>query len=234
MTASGAPARDGNRSRPKGEPLAVLRLLAQLGADRSPVVLTSGDVGARLGVSQQAADRYLVALERRGLLIRAMAQRRQRLQVTPAGLDLLRGEYHAYRRIFEGPGRLAFDGVVASGLGEGRYYLSQPGYVVQFSERLGYAPYPGTLNVRASAAGLSQVALIEHWAGIRIDGFQASGRTFGGATCFTARLNGHPCHLIHPDRTHYQDVVEFVAPVCLREALPVKDGSPVRVELEEL
>ncbi|EQD41924.1 Riboflavin kinase, CTP-dependent, archaeal domain protein, partial [mine drainage metagenome] len=77
------------------------------------------------------------------------------------------------------------------------------------------------------------VALVEHWRGIRIDGFQASGRTFGGATCFSARLNGHPCHLIHPDRTHYRDVVEFVAADCLRDALRVADGDVVRVELEE-
>ncbi len=233
MTATGAGARDGGRARPKGEALAVLRLLAQLGADRGSVVLSSGELGSRLGMSQQAADRHLVSLERRGLVSRAMAQRRQRLELTAAGLDLLRGEYHAYRRIFEGPSRLTFDGTVASGLGEGRYYLSQPGYVVQFSERLGYAPYPGTLNVRVGAAGLAQVALVGHWTGIRIDGFQASGRTFGGATCFSARLNGHACHLIHPDRTHYRDVVEFVAAGCLRDALGVRDGDLVRVELEE-
>lgn len=59
-------------------------------------------------------------------------------------MDVLRTQYHAYRRIFEGPAKLTVSGHVASGLGEGRYYLSQPGYVVQFTERLGYAPYPVT------------------------------------------------------------------------------------------
>jgi riboflavin kinase, archaea type len=221
------------RPRPKGEALAVLRLLAQLGADHTAVVVTSREVGERIGVSQQAADRYLVALERRGLLTRALAQRRQRILLTPAALELLRTEYHAYRRIFEGPARLAFEGKVTSGLGEGRYYLSQPGYVVQFTERLNYTPYPGTLNVRVTDAALRKVGLVSHWTGIRIDGFQASGRTFGGATCFVARMNAHPCHLIHPDRTHYKDVVEFVAPDCLRETLHVKDGDTVKVELEE-
>ena len=46
-------------------------------------------------------------------------------------------------------------------------------------------------------------------------------------------MNGHACHLIHPDRTHYKDVVEFVAPECLREALPVKDDDAVAVDIEE-
>ena len=221
------------RPRPKGEALAVLRLLAQLGADHTAAVLTSREVGERLGVSQQAADRYLVTLEKRGLLTRSLAQRRQRLLLTPAAIELLRVEYHSYRRIFEGPARITFEGKVTSGLGEGRYYLSQPGYVVQFSERLGYSPYPGTLNVRVGGEALRKVGAVAHWTGIRIDGFHASGRTFGGATCFAARMNGHRCHLIHPDRSHYKDVVEFVAADCLREALRLKDDDTVTLDLEE-
>ena len=221
------------RPRSYGEALAVLKVLALAGADHAPVLLTSRELGEKIGVSQQAADRYLVALEKRGLITRSLAQRRQRLLLTPTALDLLRAEYHSYRRIFEGPAKISFTGVVASGLGEGRYYLSQPGYVVQFTERLGYSPYPGTLNVRVDSEALRKVSLVEVWSGIRIDGFQASGRTFGGATCFPARMNGHTCHLIHPDRTHYKDVVEFVAPECLREALPVKDDDAVTVDIEE-
>jgi len=221
------------RPRSQGETLSVLKLLAFAGADHTPVVLTSREVGAQLGVSQQAADRYLVALEKRGLISRSLAQRRQRIQITPAAVALLRAEYHDYHRIFEGPERLTFSGTVVSGLGEGRYYLSQPGYVVQFTERLGYSPYPGTLNVRLSGEALRKAGVVAGWRGIRIDGFHASGRTFGGATCFVARMNGRPCHLIHPDRSHYEDVVEFVAPDRLRDSLHLKDGDPVEVALEE-
>ncbi len=220
-------------TRSRGEALAVLKLLALAGADHTPMVVTSREVGERIGTSQQAADRYLVSLEKRGLITRSLAQRRQRLLLTPTAMTLLRAEYHAYRRIFEGPAKLSFAGVVASGLGEGRYYLSQPGYVLQFNERLRYSPYPGTLNVRLGPDERRKIELLEGWQGLRIDGFQASGRTFGGATCFPARLNGHACHLIHPDRTHYKDVVEFVAPECLREALPVKDGDTVQIDIEE-
>ena len=213
--------------------LELLRLLAHAGADHTPVVLTSGEVGERLGVSQQAAARYLVELERRELVVRTLASRRQRLQLTPAAMELLRAEYRGYRRIFEGPGQLAISGEVASGLGEGRYYLSQPGYVLQFTERLGYTPYPGTLNVRLRASEIRRLAVLKDWSGVRIDGFEAAGRTFGGATCFPGRLNGKPCHLIRPDRSHYQDVVEFIAPARLRTTLRLKDGDAVRAELEE-
>ena len=220
-------------SRPKGEELVILRLLAHGGADRTPVALTSREVGHQVGLSQQAADRYLVSLERAGLITRAYAARRQRLLLTPKAMDALRAEYHAYRRVFEGAATLSFPGKVASGLGEGRYYLTQPGYVVQFSERLGYSPYPGTLNVRIAGVALRTVALVRDWSGVRIDGFQASGRTFGGATCYAARLDGHACHLIRPDRTHYEDVVEFIAPNYLRDALHLKDGDDVTAEISE-
>ncbi len=228
------PAPQRSKQRLRAEELGVLKLLAIAGADHTPVVWTSREVGEKIGMSQQAADRYLLALERRGLLTRSLAARRQRLSLTPAALEVLQVEYHTYRRIFEGPSKLHLSGAVVSGLGEGRYYLSQPGYVVQFTERLGYRPYPGTLNVRVSGETLRKLALLKQWSGIRIDGYQASGRTFGGATCYPARLNGRSSHLIVPDRTHYQDVVEFIAADFLREALNLKDLDLVSIEVEEL
>ena len=224
---------DKGRPRPKGEALAVLKLLALAGGDHTAVVLTSREVGERLGVSQQAADRYLLALEANGLVTRSLAQRRQRLLLTPTGMELLRTEYHGYRRIFEGPAKISLSGKVTSGLGEGRYYLSQPGYVVQFTERLGYSPYPGTLNIRVGVEALRKASLVSGWTGVRIDGFHASGRTFGGASCFSARMNGHPCHLIYPDRSHYKDVIEFIARDRLRDALHLKDNDVVEVAIEE-
>jgi riboflavin kinase len=221
------------RPRPRGEALAVLKLLALSGGDHTAVVLTSREVGERIGLSQQAADRYLLLLEANGLLTRSLAQRRQRLLLTPAAMELLRTEYHGYRRIFEGPAKLSLSGKVASGLGEGRYYLSQPGYVIQFTERLGYSPYPGTLNVRVGPEALRRASLVSEWTGVRIDGFHAGGRSFGGAMCFPARMNGHACHLIHPDRSHYKDVIEFIARDRLRDALHLKDDDLVEVAIEE-
>jgi riboflavin kinase, archaea type len=218
---------------PKGPELSILRELAAIGAGHSPAVITSRELGERVGVSQQAADRHLVALAKRGLITRQLQARRQRITVAPSGMEMLRVEYEQYRRIFEGPGRLKFSGEVASGLGEGRYYLSQPGYVVQFTERLGYTPYPGTLNVRVGAADRERLDAARHWKGIRIDGFEAGGRTFGGATCFEARLGGRRSHWIVPDRTHHTDVAEFIAPGYLRQELPVKDGDHVDVTIEE-
>lgn len=219
--------------RPKGEEIRLLLLLATAGGAEAPVARSSREVGRELGVSQQAADRYLIALDERGLVTRSLAQRRQRIGVTPAGVELLRGEYERYRQIFQGPAVVRFAGTVVSGLGEGRYYLSQPGYMVQFSERLGYSPYPGTLNIKLAPADLARLGTVRRGHGVRIDGFKSGDRTFGGATCFPARLSGRECHAIVPDRTHHQDVVEFIAKEYLRDALGVKDGASVDVEVRE-
>jgi len=233
--------RPGSRSVPgrkepvavRGTELEILKLVATLGARHAPVALTSREIGHRVGVSQQSADRYLVRLESAGLLVRQLSARRQRLSLSPKAIRLLQGEYEAYRRIFEGPRTVRFEGTIQSGLGEGRYYLSQPGYLLQFSERLGYTPYLGTLNVGVPPEARARVQTISEWSGRRIDGFQASGRTFGGATCYRARLAGRACHAIVPDRTHHEGVVEFIAAERLRDALAVKDGDLVPVEIEE-
>ena len=83
---------DRGRPRSRGDTLAVLKMLALAGADHTAVVLASRELGERIGVSQQAADRYLMALEKKGLLTRALAQRRQRLLLTPVAMELLRAE----------------------------------------------------------------------------------------------------------------------------------------------
>jgi riboflavin kinase len=220
-------------SRLKAEELQLLKVIAYAGGGHSKVSMTSREAGEKVGASQQAADRYLMRLAKEGYLTRSLSSRRQELTLSPSAIEVLRREYHGYQRIFEGPARLRIRGTVVSGLGEGRYYLSQPGYVLQFSERLGYSPYPGTLNVRVSPEDLLKVAAVKDWNGIRIDGFEASGRTFGGATCLAARLNGRESHLIIPDRSHHKDMIEFIAPVYLRDTLHLKDSDPIEVELLE-
>ncbi|MCI4368188.1 MAG: DUF120 domain-containing protein [Thermoplasmata archaeon] len=223
----------GRRPKVKGEELELLKLLAAAKASQGPVVVTSRDLGEKLGVSQQAADRYLLSLEAGGLITRSLAARRQKVQLSDAAMETLRQEYHGYRRLFEGPGSCRFAGAVASGLGEGRYYLSQPGYVIQFASKLGYEPYPGTLNVRVGEKEMQRVGAVRHWNGIRIDGFESGGRTFGGASCYPAKLRSALGHLIIPDRTHHRDVVELIAPERLRDSLSLKDGDVVDVDVEE-
>jgi riboflavin kinase len=116
-------------------------------------------------------------------------------------------------------------GKIASGLGQGQYFISREGYSCQFLERLGFVPFPGTLNVQ-----LEEPFPAERQA-IRIEGFAEEGKSFGECKCYRIKLNGIDAAVVRPERSHYPaELIEVIAPVKLR-ALGLKDGDSVDVIL---
>ncbi len=89
--------------------------------------MSSRDLGKLVGVSQQSASQRILELIRDGLVARDLATRRQRIRLTPKGADVLRKEYADYQRVFEIKETLTIAGSVASGLGEGAFYMRQKG-----------------------------------------------------------------------------------------------------------
>lgn len=104
------------------------------------------------------------------------------------------------------------------------------GYSSQFSEKLGFLPFPGTLNLKLDRP----FALDDsHPDSIRIEGFIYEGRAFGGCICRPVRICGIRGAIVRPERTSYSaTLLELVAPVNLREALGLSDGDEVEVVLE--
>ncbi len=212
-----------------------LKQLALLGAMQDPVELASGDFAELIDVSQQTGSRRLIELSDAGLVRREMGVRKQRIRITDEGVGMLRAEHGLYQRLFESQTSLALEGTVETGLGEGRYYLSRPGYEDQFVSALGWKPYPGTLNLTLAGAEANKLRILKRDPVHLITGFEAEGRTFGGVTCNPARVGAQPCAAILPNRSHYTQTLELIAPVSLRETLPCKDGDrlEVTVELQE-
>ena len=124
---------------------------------------------------------------------------------------------------------MAFVGKVFQGLGEGAYYIGLEGYKTQFAKALGFDPYPGTLNVKLeSAIQIEQKRELRGFDGLRIEGFQRDGRTYGGARCYRAKVGKKelPGAVLVIDRTHYDDsVLEIISPHFLRGALGLKNGD---------
>jgi riboflavin kinase len=120
-------------------------------------------------------------------------------------------------------------GKIAAGLGEGQYYLSREGYRRQFIQKLGFDPFPGTLNLKL-AKPFAQGEIRS----IKIEGFKDKNSTFGGCICHLAKINGIRCAIVRPERTSYQpNLVEVIAPVHLRRTLQLLDGDEVEVILED-
>lgn len=209
----------------------ILKELAMLGADRGEVMLSSGELARRLGISQQSASGRILSLVREGLLARRMGPRKQALRLTPNAMTILRREHSDYLRLFERSERLTISGKVTSGFGEGGYYVGQPRYQEQFQRKLGMRPFPGTLNVRLSGGEAAKLDLLREQPGIGLDGFENNGRTFGKGRCFRARLGDQDCAVVIPDRTLHSDNMEIICERHLRRALGLRDGDTVRLEV---
>jgi len=210
----------------------VLKTIAVLGGVNDHVHKSSGELGKLLRTTQQTASLWILDLLNRGYLVRRAGSRRQGLRLTPKAIDFLRQEHADYIRIFDRCDEMGIEGIIVSGLGEGRYYISQPEYRRQFKDKVAFVPYPGTLNVRLSGGDLSKVMVLRDSDGIEIQGFQRDGRTFGSGKVFKATLNGTECAVIIPLRSHYTDIVEVISKERLREALGLKDGDRVELRIK--
>ncbi len=206
--------------------------LARRGADKGFVRVSTREIGIALSRSQQTASRLLVSMESDGLISRLKAERTQKIRISPSGMDELRKLQKMLNRVFEG---CTIDGIVFTGVGEGAYYMSQNGYRAQFRAKLGFDPYPGTLNLRVSTQVVQEEVLTRP--GVNIEGFEAEGRSFGGGRCLSVCIGvgaweSIPAAVFIPHRTHYPgDVLELVSPENLRSKLGLRDGDRVSLRL---
>lgn len=127
---------------------------------------------------------------------------------------------------------IVLEGVVTSGLGKGAIFMSIDYYKEKIKEKLGFDPYPGTLNLRVDK---EQTSLLKGINPIRIESFKKDGKNFGGASCYKARINNINGSIIVPDLTeNEEDVVEVIAAINLKSKLGIKDGDKVKIQLENL
>ena len=114
-------------------------------------------------------------------------------------------------------------GKIVAGLGQGRYFISREGYSRQFLQKLGFVPFPGTLNVLLEEPFPGDQEAIE------IEGFYEGGRSFGGCKCYRIKLNEIQAAVVRPLRSRYPaELIEVIAPVRLR-ALGLDEGDLVEV-----
>ena len=118
-------------------------------------------------------------------------------------------------------------GKVSTGMGEGQYYLSREGYRSQFRKKLGFVPFPGTLNIKLDKPFVPSIEPI------KIMGFSDEGKTFGGCLCYRIKINGIKAAIVRPDRSSYpSDLIEIIAPISIRDSLGLSEGDEVEVTLD--
>ncbi|MDG6994783.1 MAG: CTP-dependent riboflavin kinase [Nitrososphaerota archaeon] len=212
----------------------LIDLLAQ-GAKERPISVTTIELARRLGKSQQLASKHLDEMEKEGLIERIRSGGKTYVKLTNEGIAAGESLYSELARVFgKGEETVNVTGTIFSGLGEGAYYVSLKGYKKQFVSKLGFEPYPGTLNLKlASAVDRKIRRELSTAKGIHIDGFKDGKRTFGGAECFKALLNEQidGAVLVIERTSHDDSVLEIISPINVRQKFRLKDGDPVRVSI---
>lgn len=128
-------------------------------------------------------------------------------------------------------GGMVFEGIVTRGLGKGAVFMSMDYYKNNVKEKLGFEPYPGTLNLRLDENAREQLEKITP---IRIEGFKKGSKTLGGANCYKIEISGVRGSIIVPDLTENEgNIVEIIAPVNLKSELKIRDGVKVRVIVQK-
>jgi riboflavin kinase len=218
----------------KANLLITLCKLAELSISKSEFTYTTGQLAFDLKISQQTASRHLIVLEQRGLIRRVKVGKREIIRITPNGFDLLKELYFRLKDVFEQPINYIFlEGELFSGLGEGSYYIGQEGYREQLEKKLGFDPYPGTLNIRLKPGYENERNILNSLPLISIKGFTTEKRSFGRAKCAKAIMNDEvQVSIILAMRSHYgSDVVEIVTKENLRKKLKLKDGDTIKLRI---
>ncbi|MHC1600202.1 MAG: DUF120 domain-containing protein [Candidatus Methanospirareceae archaeon] len=222
-----------------GDIIFSLRKLALLGAIEQPIKLSAGYFAEAIKSSVQTAARRLQELERESLVNRRITVDGQWIMLTKKGIEQLKKECYEYQELFFSIPKIEVEiaGRVITGLGEGGYYTTLEGYKKQFEAKLGFIPFPGTLNLSLDLLCIVARKKLDGRNGIEIEGFESENRTFGGGKCFPCKIlddraEGIKSAVIIPDRTHYpEDILEIISPVYLRGELNLKNGDEIRIRV---
>jgi riboflavin kinase len=122
--------------------------------------------------------------------------------------------------------KIELAGRVFSGQGEGKKYVELPWVKQQIKEKLGFDPYPGTLNLRLDEENVKRRGLLEKSAKLRL--CHSEGYCTG--LLFKAAVDGVACGVIIPQVESYpENVLEVMSSVNLRQELGLPDGESVTV-----
>ena len=215
----------------------ILSELLLCGAKNNFVELTTNEIAKKIKRSQQLASKELLELEFFGCIKRNKKSKKYTIKVTERGYQqvydhflFLKTAVESFKHVID------FEGHIITGMGEGAYYMSLDGYKKQFKEKLGYEPYPGTLNIK-----LNSMLFVEakkemlKYPSINIEGFSDQSRTFGWVKCYPSSINDSKninSSILILERTHYDDsIIELIAPFSIKEQFSLKNGDYVKLKV---
>lgn len=123
-------------------------------------------------------------------------------------------------------------GKIVSGVKQGAFFTQLDWFQEQCLEKLGYKPYPGTLNLEISAEDVPKAGAIEQEAEIE---FIPPDSTYCSGKAFPVNLGSIRAAIIMPAkevRVHGENIIELISGVKLKDALSVDDGDYLELIVE--
>ena len=214
--------------------LTLAHLLSK-GARYNFVQITTTELGKSIKKSQQSASKHILELENGGFIDRLITGRHLSVKITQKGYsELVKLHSILGSSLYLVPSHIELNGSVISGLGEGAYYMSLKGYTKQFKAKIGYVPFPGTLNIKLNQLQATQIIQqLDEIDNMTLDPFFDGKRTYGWVKCFHVTLNDSiKCELIRLERTHHDNsVIELISKNNLRKIARLKTGSKITVKI---
>ncbi len=118
-------------------------------------------------------------------------------------------------------------GSVVSGAGKAAFFTQLDWVSAQCEEKLGFRPYPGTLNIEMLPESLSVIASIQKEKGLEL---VSPDPAFCSARVIPVLIKEIQAAIILPEekvRIHGRNIIEAIAPVNLRRTLNLNDGDTV-------
>jgi len=214
--------------------LKVLLVLAEMGGLEKDIAIKTSDLGKKLKMPQQTVSRILLNLIKNGLVKKIKGIRGYVVRITPKGKKVLENLKSDLDCVFKRTGEIGITGKVVDGLRDGKYYMSLIEYRKQFEKKLGFKPYPGTLNIRLDREDENVKDQIKKMSGIPIQGFVKKDRVYGSLKCVRCKINQIEGSIIIPERSHYgSEIIELISPFELRKKLKLNNEDEVFVEVVE-
>ncbi len=121
-------------------------------------------------------------------------------------------------------------GKITKGYGKGAYFLDKDFYKLNFHERCGFTPFPGTLNIIVPEEKLKDIEKLK----MSCNNIIKPEKGFGGVKYIKAILEDSVTGaIVFPDKTsHEENYLEFIAKDYLRKKLYLKDGDFVNLRID--
>ena len=126
---------------------------------------------------------------------------------------------------------LVIRGKIVSGAGEGAFFTQIDWVQQQCDEKLGFKPFPGTLNLEIAPDDLPLIAALNQKDGIELI---SPDPKFCNAKAIAVKLGKINGAIIMPEekvRIHAENIIEIIAPQNIKTTLNVKDGALLSILL---